>query len=205
MLAFFVGYALGPGRSLAAGQQPGSQSQQGTPPALQGALPPGDYSKMQLAPDQGQPIHYSGAAMRKAHTELQARAKGGVAANPRDLFAPHVTRTHSYIMVHRGQPQNPGQPANGEQHEGVTDVYFVVGGAGSVMVGGELENRRISRPGEFLGPIRGGQTFKVQAGDILNVPPNMAHGTIPDAGGMTYVLMKVNVGLYPWSLIHGTP
>ena len=26
-----------------------------------------------------------------------------------------------------------------------------------------------------------------------------------DMGGMTYVLMKVNVGLYPWSLINGTP
>jgi hypothetical protein len=34
----------------------------------------------------------------------------------------------------------------------------------------------------------------------------MAHATIPDpAEGMTHVLMKVNVGLYPWSLINGTP
>ena len=150
-------------------------------------------------------MHYSGANLRKAHTELQARAKGGVAANPRDVFPPLVTRTHSYIMVHRGQGQNTGALPNGEQHEGVTDVYFVVGGSGTVFVGGELENRRISRPGEYLGPLKGGQGFKLQAGDILNVPPNMAHGTLPDAGGMTYVLMKVNVGIYPWSLINGTP
>jgi hypothetical protein len=33
----------------------------------------------------------------------------------------------------------------------------------------------------------------------------MPHATVPDSGGMTYVLMKVNVGLYPWSLINGTP
>ena len=52
-----------------------------------------------------------------------------------------------------------------------------------------------------MGPIKGGTPFKLQAGDILNIPPNMPHATMPDTGGMTYVLMKVNVGLYPWSLI----
>ena len=53
--------------------------------------------------------------------------------------------------------------------------------------------------------MAGGKPFKLQAGDILTIPPNMAHGTVPDAGGMTYVLQKINVGLYPWSLINGTP
>jgi mannose-6-phosphate isomerase-like protein (cupin superfamily) len=204
ILAYFAGYAFGPEGSAAAGQAAGG-AQQSAPQAPAGALPPGDYSRITLAPDQGEPIHYSGADLRKAHAELQARSKGGATSNPRDLMKPAVTRTHSYILLHRPEFRNVGQSPNAEQHEGVTDVYFIVAGSGTVVVGGELESRRISRPGEFLGPIKGGRQFKLQAGDILNIPPNMPHGTMSDAGGMTYVLMKVNVGLYPWSLINGTP
>jgi mannose-6-phosphate isomerase-like protein (cupin superfamily) len=145
--------------------------------------------------------------MRRAHTELQARAaKGGQSlSNPRDLMKPMVTRTHSFILMHRPELRAATPAPNAEQHEGATDVYFVVAGSGTVTVGGEIENKRISRPGEYGGPIKGGKPFKLQAGDILDIPPNMPHATVPDPGGMTYVLMKVNVGLYPWSLINGTP
>jgi mannose-6-phosphate isomerase-like protein (cupin superfamily) len=201
VLAYMAGSTVGPGGS-AAQTTAGAQ-----PPAPAGALPPGDHSKIQIAPDQGQPTHYSGEALRKAHLAMQARAKGGQAGvAPRDLMTPLVTRNYSYIMVHRAlNTAQPAQKPAGELHEGVTDVYYIVGGSGTVYVGGEMENRRVSRPGEFLGQMAAGQPFKLQAGDILTVPPNMAHGTVPDAGGMTYVLQKINVGLYPWSLINGTP
>jgi mannose-6-phosphate isomerase-like protein (cupin superfamily) len=207
-LAYLAGYAGGPAGSAAAGQAAAGSQQAGQQQGAAGALPPGDYSRIVLAPDQGEPTHFPGADLRKAHTELQTRAaaRGGQpVSNPRDLMTPLVTRTHSYILLHRPESRNAGQPPNAEQHEGVTDIYIVVGGSGTVMVGGELESRRTPRPGEYLGPIKGGRPFKLQAGDILNIPPNTPHGTVPDAGGMTYVLMKVNVGLYPWSLINGTP
>ena len=204
-LAYMAGYAFGPAASAAA-DQAAAQQPAGQAPAPAGALPPGDYSKLQLAPDQGEPTLFSGAALRKAHTEFQARAKSGQPiSNPRDLMKPLVTRTHSYILLHRPESRTPTQAPNGEQHEGVADVYIVTGGSGTVVVGGEIDNKRISRPGEYLGPVRGGTPFKLQAGDILNIPANTPHGTIADAGGLTYVLMKVNVGLYPWSLINGTP
>jgi mannose-6-phosphate isomerase-like protein (cupin superfamily) len=207
ILAYMAGYVGGPAGSAAADQAAaGAQQPAAQAPAPGGALPPGDYSRMQIAPDQGEPTHFSGAALRKAHTELQNRAKNGQAvSNPRDLMKPLVTRTHSYILLHRSEPRTATQTPSGEQHEGVADVYVVTGGSGTVVVGGEIENKRISRPGEYLGPIKGGKPFKLQAGDILNIPANTPHGTIADAGGMTYVLMKVNVGLYPWSLINGTP
>jgi mannose-6-phosphate isomerase-like protein (cupin superfamily) len=207
MLAFLLGYAVGPVRSAAiqgaaAAAQGGSQ-----PVPAAGALPPGDYSKMQLAPDQGEPTLFVGAELRKAHADMQARAaQGGQGlSNPRDLMKPMVTRTHSFILMHRPELRNRTQAPNAEQHEGATDVYVVVAGSGTVTVGGVIDNKRIGRPGEYTGPINGGKPFKLQAGDILDIPPNMPHATVPDAGGMTYVLMKVNVGLYPWSLINGTP
>lgn len=200
LIAYLAGYVAGPAGSAAADQAAAGAQQAQTPG---GALPPGDYSKMQLAPDQGEPTLFSGAELRKAHTALQA--KGQVTANPRDLMKPLVTRTHSYILLHRPEFRNANQAPGAEQHEGATDVYFIVAGGGTVVVGGDIDNKRTSRPGEFVGPIKGGKPFKLQAGDILNIPPNMPHATMPEAGGMTYVLMKVNVGLYPWSLINGTP
>jgi len=206
VLAFLLGYAIGPARSAAI-QSAVSAAQGGSQPApAAGALPPGDYSRMQLAPDQGEPTLFAGADLRKAHAELQARAQSGQPlSNPRDLMKPMVTRTHSFILMHRPEIRNRAQAPNAEQHEGVTDVYLVVAGSGTVTVGGVIDNKRIGRPGEYTGPINGGKPFKLQAGDILDIPPNMPHATVPDAGGMTYVLMKVNVGLYPWSLINGTP
>ena len=201
VVAYMAGSAIGPAGSAA---QTAAGAQQPAAPA--GALPPGEYSKIQLAPDQGQPTFFSGDALRKAHPALQARAKSGQAGvAPRDFMTPLVTRNYSYILLHRAAPPQTDQKPAAELHEGVTDVYYIVGGTGTVYVGGEIENRRISRPGEFGGQMAGGKPFKLQAGDILTIPPNMAHGTVPDAGGMTYVLQKINVGLYPWSLINGTP
>jgi mannose-6-phosphate isomerase-like protein (cupin superfamily) len=204
---FLAGYAVGPGS--AAGQAPAGAAQGAATqaPPQGGALPPGDYSRIRLAPDQGEPTHYSSQQLRAAHAELQARSAKTrqVIANPRELMPPLVTRTHSYIMVHRPGSATPVETVNGEEHEGVTDVYFVVGGSGTVVVGGDIRNRRMPRPGEVLGPITGGRSFTLQAGDLLNIPPNIPHGTMADEGGMTYVLMKLNVGLYPWSLINCTP
>src|SRR5262245_28910696 len=202
VLGYLAGYATSP-RSAVAGQA----AQTAAPPA--GALPPGDYSRMQLAPDQGEPIMWSADDMKKAHVQLDARSKGGpaTAANPRDLFNSHVTRTHSFIMVHRAPLATAATAPTIEIHEGATDIYYIVGGSGTVVVGGDVENRRVVRPGEYGGTLKGGgKAFKLKTGDILNIPPSMVHATIPDSPeGMTYVLMKVNVGLYPWSLINGTP
>ena len=145
--AYLAGYALAPAGSSAAAQATQTPAAGGRGNAPAGALPPGEYSKIQLSPDQGVPTHFRGADLRSAHTQSQARAKQGGqgAVVPRDLMKSMVTRTHSYIMVHRGGQAKPTP----EQHEGVTDVYFVTGGSGSVLVGGEIPNRRTVRPGEY--------------------------------------------------------
>src|SRR5262245_36482095 len=136
ILGYLAGYGTSP-RSAVAGQA--AQA-----PAPAGALPPGDYSRMQMAPDQGEPIAWSIDDMRKAHGEFVARAKrgqtGGGAPNNRDVFPPHVTRTHSYVMVHRGVPATPSAGPGVEIHEGVSDIYYIVGGSGTVVVGGDVEN-----------------------------------------------------------------
>lgn len=57
-------------------------------------------------------------------------------------------------------------------------------------------------PREYRGqPIEGGQTFKVKPGDWLLIPPDTPHQPKPDPSGFSYMIMKINVGSYPWALI----
>jgi hypothetical protein len=57
-------------------------------------------------------------------------------------------------------------------------------------------------PGKYRGqPIEGGQTFKVKAGDWLLIPPDTPRQPKPDTCGFSYMVMKLNVGVYPWSLV----
>jgi hypothetical protein len=41
----------------------------------------------------------------------------------------------------------------------------------------------------------------VKPGDILSIPPATAHLTHADPGGLSYMLVKINVGMYPWSIV----
>jgi len=162
------------------------------------------WGRVPLAPDQGQPVYWSIDDLKNVHAQLAARSNGRILSKPFDLAELPFTRTHYFDIVHR--PPLTAAPT-AEQHEGVTDVYVVIGGSGTVMLGGEIENRRVvpNRPGEFQGLLRGGRSYRVKAGDVLNVPPNTPHASLGDPGGLTYMLLKINVGLYPWSIVAGVP
>lgn len=138
------------------------------------------------------------------HATLAAKSNGRILSRPLDLVDLPFTRTHYFDVVHR--PLLSTAPT-AEQHEGVTDVYFILGGSGSVTVGGDIENRKTmaNRFGEYQGLLRGGQAYKVKAGDLLMVPPNAPHASQGDAGGLTYMLLKINVGQYPWAAVAGVP
>ena len=161
---------------------------------------PGSHSSIHVSPDWIETVAYAADDIERIRQQLMA---GG---NRQELFEEFVSPTHSFIMLHR-TPRPPGQPLSFELHEGVTDVYYIVGGAGTVIVDGvlEVDEDRSSRPGETLGTMTGGRRIPVTKGSIVNIPPGTSHGTVPGPDGMTYVLQKINVGMYPWSLINGTP
>ena len=97
-----------------------------------------------------------------------------------------------------------GRPPFVEFHEGNTDIYFVTGGTGTLMTGGEIVGREPipNRPGEERGPsIKNGKGYALQTGDVVNMPPSTPHQSIPDAAGFSYLLVKVNVNTYPWAII----
>jgi hypothetical protein len=176
-----------------------------------------------LAADAPPITHWNVDDIRKAHAELAERASKALAqagSGSSQAFEGgpvHIqSRNFSMFMlyrVHRDQPVLSLTKVNSvfddaEQHAGVYDFYVFTGGSGEMIVGGKIANRQNLTdkdgrvPGEYRGqPVVGGQTFKVKAGDWLLIPPDTPHQPKPDAGGFSYMIMKINVGLYPWSLV----
>jgi hypothetical protein len=176
-----------------------------------------------LAPDAPPIMHWRIDDIQKAHTEMAEKAarmakEAGSGSSQSFGGGPvHVqTRNFSMFMLyrmHREQPVLSLTKVNSvwddaEQHAGAYDFYVFTGGSGEMILGGKIANRQNLMdkdgpvPGEYRGqPVVGGQTFKVKAGDWLLIPPDTPHQPKPDAGGFSYFIMKINVGVYPWNLI----
>jgi hypothetical protein len=176
-----------------------------------------------LAPDAPPIIHWNIDDIRKAHTEMAEKAakmvkEAGSGSSQSFGGGPVRVQTRNFSMfmlyrMHREQPVLSLTKVNSllddaEQHAGAYDFYVFTGGTGEMIVGGKIANRQNLMdksgpvPGEYRGqPVVGAQTFKVKAGDWLLIPPDTPHQPKPDAGGFSYFIMKINVGVYPWNLI----
>ena len=201
VIGFLIGYAVSPGGRVLAqsGSRPGQPGESAIPaPALRQPVP--------LWADQPTKCNYwSIDDIRKAHTALVAAdAAGKPLTGPALKDMPLQTRTHLYFVEHRAA----GKSAPAEAHEGASDFYVIMGGDGTIVTGGEIENRKNfagpagPMPGEYRGSsIRGGQSFKVKEGDWVSVPPGVPVQSMAGSGGLTYLVLRINVGLYPWNLI----
>ena len=227
-IGFIAGYALKPAPHSRAGAQ--SENFSLVPAALaqekKSEVMPFNYNSPRepaLAPDAPPTMYWSVDDLRKAHSELAevaAKAMKAAGTGSSQSFGGgpiHVSSRNFSIFqlyrLHREQPVASLTKVNSvwddaEQHAGAYDFYVITGGTGEMIVGGKIANRQNLMdkdgpvPGEYRGqPIIGGQTFKVKAGDCLLIPPDQPHQPKPDAGGFSYVIMKINVGVYPWSLI----
>jgi hypothetical protein len=176
-----------------------------------------------LAPDAPPITYWNIDDIRKAHGELAEKAakaamQAGSGSSQSIGGGPvHIsTRNFSIFMLYRAFRDKPVPSLtkvnsaldDAEQHAGAYDFYVFTGGTGEMILGGKIANRQNLQdkdgiiPGEYRGqPVVGGQTYKVKAGDWLLIPPDTPHQPKPDPGGFSYMIMKINVGVYPWSLI----
>jgi len=228
LIGYFVGVAqprTGSAQQFSLLKHAFAQSQQQPQQGQQEVMPfgygrPGSPA---LAPDAPPPMYWNVDDIKKAHTDMAERAaavatQAGSGSTQAFGGGPVRVRTRNFSMsmlyrVHRDQPVLSLTKVNSiwddaEQHAGVYDFYIITGGSGEMIVGGKITNRQNLAdkdgpvPGEYRGqPIVGGQTFKVKAGDWLLIPPDAPHQPKPDAGGFSYMIMKINVGMYPWSLV----
>ena len=149
-------------------------------PALTEAVVPDDAPVLTFDPP-GFAI-WSESDLQKRHVALtgQLRSDRSARETLADFGSP--TRSHRFRYIHRDAEGVP------EIHDEIIDLVFVKSGAGMVVVGGEMLNRR----GSLGSGIAGGIEYPVAAGDVLHIPAKTPHGyLIPDGGHITYVLVRV--------------
>jgi mannose-6-phosphate isomerase-like protein (cupin superfamily) len=103
-------------------------------------------------------------------------------------------------IVHRGRQEEPGAVA---EHSLVTEIYYVISGGGTNVLGPELVDpvprpptneavRRLNGPGHNARAIRNGQTVELKAGDVLVIPAGTGHQFTRIDDHITYLMIRVD-------------
>jgi mannose-6-phosphate isomerase-like protein (cupin superfamily) len=140
-----------------------------------------------------------------AAEELQAYTRKAVAERltdqqVRDL---DIGKAHVGIgMVHRGRLDAP-LPDSVAEHDQVSEVYHVIDGTATLVVGPEITNRQ-RRPStlqtvrEFNGPghngseIRNGATYQLKPGDVVVIPAGTGHWFTKIDDHIDYLMVRLD-------------
>ena len=89
-------------------------------------------------------------------------------------------------VIHRAAPSNEA-PTSGWYHTRIAEIYYVLRGAGTFMVGGTLENptaddpnshsTKVLRGPSVSGKFKGVTEQKIEAGDLVIAPIGVPHVT----------------------------
>src|SRR5713101_1430250 len=102
-------------------------------------------------------------------------------------------------IIHRGPTNDkPGDPITVIYHDFTPETYIIVSGSGVLTTGGVIENKRASTglPNVMNGPSGGGTagagaySRRVQEGDIIIIPNQVAHGWSQITDHVTYLSVR---------------
>jgi mannose-6-phosphate isomerase-like protein (cupin superfamily) len=135
--------------------------------------------------EQNRIVYWAAADLRSAESkELTPQAKAAASGVGSKTFMD--LDTHKVMMAHR---EKPGVP---ELHKAETDVFMIQSGGGILQVGGDIVDRKDSPNGATGTSIRGGEKHTMTVGDVINIPPNVAHNWLLTPGqSVTYFIVKV--------------
>jgi mannose-6-phosphate isomerase-like protein (cupin superfamily) len=80
-----------------------------------------------------------------------------------------------------------------ELHKTKTDLLIVEQGSATLVFGGAIPDAKTTAPNEIRGSsIRGGESRRVEAGDIIRIPPGTPHQFVLDKGqSVAYFALKI--------------
>ena len=82
--------------------------------------------------------------------------------------------------------------AAAELHDASDDVYYVLEGSATLILGGKLEAPKETEPGEWRSPrILDGRTYEIKKGDVVVVPRGTPHQRTTAGQDFTMLLIKV--------------
>ena len=81
---------------------------------------------------------------------------------------------------------------NVELHDASDDIYYVLDGTATLMLGGTLDSPKEISPGEWRAKTAtGGQKIVIQKGDLIVVPRGTPHQRTVTGKGFAMILVKV--------------
>src|ERR1700736_132817 len=105
-------------------------------------------------------------------------------------------------MVHRGRLEKPN-PDSVAEHDHVSEVYHVLSGAATLVLGPDIVNRQ-RRPAtlrtvvEFNGPgnngseVRDGVAYEIKAGDVVVIPAGTGHWFTRIEDHIDYLMVRID-------------
>lgn len=161
--------------------------------ATPGAAPAQDaFGGVTNAPMPEEFIHWDAEAFDEIRESLEEEIESGYRTwGTRFVFEsvlPQASyRHHDISIVHREGYTQP------EIHETKWDLYVILDGSGTLLVGGDRVGWVDGRPPEEQLPeLEGATAFAVTVGDVVNVPARSWHQIVLEEGeAMTYMLINV--------------
>ncbi len=90
------------------------------------------------------------------------------------------------------QHENNRTGAAAELHDASDDVYYVLEGSATLLLGGKLDTPKEVEPGEWRSPkIIEGKTFEITKGDLVVVPRGTPHQRSTANKDFTMILIKI--------------
>ena len=89
--------------------------------------------------------------------------------------------------------QTNKRTANGniEIHEKETDIFYIMDGSATIIVGGTAVEPKQTRPGQMTAKdIQGGQAHDLKKGDVLVIPAGTPHWFKQVNGSINYLTVK---------------
>ena len=89
--------------------------------------------------------------------------------------------------------QTNKRTANGniEIHEKETDIFYIIDGSATIVVGGTAVEPRQTRPGQMTArDIQGGANYNLKKGDVLVIPAGTPHWFKQVNGSINYLTVK---------------
>jgi len=96
--------------------------------------------------------------------------------------------TNQEFKVIAARRDKPGQS---EIHVADTDIFVVIDGAATIVIGGKMIDAKEVSPGEIRGSgIEGGADYRLEKGVVLTVPRNTPHWVKQAQPGFRYFVVK---------------
>jgi quercetin dioxygenase-like cupin family protein len=85
------------------------------------------------------------------------------------------------------------KPGGAEQHNHYADIFIVLDGEVTEVIGGTMENGKETVPGELRGTrVTGGEEHVMRKGDLIHIAPGVPHQTtVANGTSFTYFVIKV--------------